>query len=270
LHCYCCYNCGLTFIGDELSSEELQIAYALPNYEQYYEEIFNENKRKMESAINTLTKIIPNDNKIIDIGTGNGLFVKLLLKHGYLDVSAQEIPGTDLRELEKLGCNIYYGFDYKNIPPNSFDLVTILDVAEHVINPREFFQACYNMLTNPGIIYFHTPVVARMDRLVQNLLKNSLATKLGTSWQIGRTNIFHLQIYTPKSLQIMLNQCGFRNISIQIKNELSWPLQRYVKHYICKRLGVNEVFSPFLSVLFYPFLKTNFFNANKAIVMARK
>lgn len=81
LHCYCCYNCGLTFIGDELSSEELQIAYALPNYEQYYEEIFNENKRKMESAINTLTKIIPNDNKIIDIGTGNGLFVKLLLKH---------------------------------------------------------------------------------------------------------------------------------------------------------------------------------------------
>jgi hypothetical protein len=79
---------------------------------------------------------------------------------------------------------------------------------------------CARILKNDGVIYFHTPVVTRTDRLMHFLQRMPILKKAGTIWQRGRTSIFHLENYTPRSLELLLTEAGFRDIKIEIANEL--------------------------------------------------
>jgi hypothetical protein len=94
--------------------------------------------------------------------------------------------------------------------------------------------------------------------------------KIGALWQRGRTSIFHLQNYTSQALEIMLHRQNFTNVSIRKENELSWPLAMYIRTYFTSRLGLPSSVSYLLVPLFYPFLATSVFNANKGIGIATK
>lgn len=266
---YVCNECSSVFVGNEVDSEELGIAYSTLDSKKYYEEIALQNQRKMATAIEYLKSLISNDGSIIDIGTGNGSFVELLNEAGFEDVSAHEIEGSDLSNLKKVARCIYQDFDYNSIPSNNFDAVTLLDVVEHVIDPRYLMNECSRILKMGGVIYFHTPIVSRIDRLMHFLQKVPILKKISTIWQRGRTSIFHLQNYTPKSLIHLLKDAGFNDIDIKVKNELSWPITKYIRIYLLEKQGLPGFIAPFFVPFFYPLLATAL-NSNKAIVKARK
>lgn len=267
---YRCTTCGSVFVGNNITSEELGVAYLTLDSKKYYKEIESENIKKMNAAIEYLKTVVPHNVSIIDIGAGNGLFVELLRKTGYSDVSAHEIKGSDLSRIDSIASCIYQDFDYTTIPSDKFEVVTLLDVVEHVIEPQYLIKMCARILKNDGLIYFHTPVVTNTDRFMHFLLRFPILKKIGTIWQSGRTSIFHLENYTPKSLEIILKNSGFSDINIEVKNELSWPVTRYVRTYLLKKHGLPGFIAPFLAPFFYPLLATNALNANKAIVSARK
>lgn len=264
-----CPNCGSVFVGNHISQEELAAAYSTLDAKRYYDEIDSTNRRKMSAAIARLEGLVSQGKSVIDIGTGNGLFVEFLHDAGFI-VSAHEIQGADLSKIEDIAHNIYQDSDYNTIPSAAFDAVTLIDVVEHVIDPGFLLSTCARILKPDGLIYFHTPVVTRLDRVMHGLQKVPLLRKVGTTWQRGRTNIFHLQNYTPKSLTFLLEKSGFCDIKIQVTNELSWPVARYIRGYLLPKRGLPEFVAPLLAPLFCPFLATNAFNANKAIVFARK
>lgn len=201
---YRCGKCGSVFVGNDIDSEELGVAYSTLDSKKYYEEIESQNKRKMTTAISHLKALIPQSSHIIDIGTGNGLFVELLQKAGFTNVSAHEIPGSDLSRIQDIAC-IYQDFDYSSIPASSFEAVTLLDVAEHVIDPKYLINMCSRILKPNGIIYFHTPVVTKTDRMMHFVQKLPVLKKIGSIWQRARTSIFHLENYTPNSLACLLD-----------------------------------------------------------------
>ncbi|HOE65237.1 MAG TPA: class I SAM-dependent methyltransferase [Candidatus Hydrogenedentes bacterium] len=265
-----CETCGSVFVGNIVSGEELGNAYSCLNTRAYYEEIHAENLNKMAEAVQRLKNFVSAERRIIDIGTGNGQFVELLKKSGFQHVSAHEIEGSCLTKIESIADAIYQDFDYSTIPSGAFDLATLLDVAEHVPDPAHLFHTCARILADGGMLYLHTPVVTKTDRLMHRLLKIPVLRKSGSIWQRGRTSIFHLENYTPKSLTLLLEKAGFTNITIEVKNELSWPVTRYVRVYLLDKQGLPRWLAPLLAPLAHPFLATDAFNANKAIVRAEK
>jgi len=265
-----CADCGSVFVGNAVDSEELGVAYASLNTKSYFEEVDVESRSKMASAIRALERFLTKDSKIIDVGTGSGLFVEILHNAGYKDVSAHEIEGSDLSRIKGIASRVYQDFDYHTVPSETFDAATLLDVVEHVMDPKSLIRACARMLKPGGMIYFHTPVVTATDRLMHRFQKLPILRKAGTIWQRGRTSIFHLQNYTPKSLRGVLENAGFDDIRIEVKNELSWPVTRYVRLYLLEKQGLPGFLAPLFVPLVYPFLATNAFNANKSIVSARK
>lgn len=267
---YRCNECGSVFVGNDIDSKELGIAYSTMDLKKYYEEICSETQNKMSTAISNLKELISIKDTIIDIGTGNGLFVELLSDAGFKDISAHEIKGSNLSRIEGIATCIYQDFDYVSIPSNKFDAVALLDVVEHVIDPKYLIDTCFRILKKDGVIYFHTPVVTRTDRLMHSFQKIPVLTKVGTIWQRGRTSIFHLENYTPKSITLLLEKSGFNDINIEIKNELSWPVSRYIRIYLLEKQGLPGSIAPIFVPFFYPLLATDYFNANKAIVSARK
>ena len=88
--------------------------------------------------------------------------------------------------------------------------------------------------------------------------------------QRGRTSIFHLENYTPKSLVLLLEEAGFSDIKIEVRNELSWPVTRYIRIFLFEKQGLPGFIAPIFFPVFYPILASDFFNANKAIVSAKK
>ena len=175
-----------------------------------------------------------------------------------------------MSRIEDIAHNIYRDFDYSSVPSHSFMCATLLDVVEHVISPRTAVQMCSRILKENGVIYFHTPVVTKTDRLMHFVQKVPLLKKLGAIWQRGRTSIFHLSNCTPKALRAILEEAGFVDIRIEVRNELSWPLTRYIRIYLLEMQGLPGFLAPLLTPVFFPLLATNFFNANKAIVSAKK
>ena len=57
---------------------------------------------------------------------------------------------------------------------------------------------------------------------------------------------------------------------MDVRNELSWPVSRYVRSYLVEKQGLPGFLAPLITAMAYPFLATDTFNANKAIVRARK
>ena len=217
---YRCSTCGSVFVGNDVDSEELGVAYSTLDSKKYYKEIESENTKKMNTAITHLKNIVPQNKSIIDIGTGNGLFVELLKNANFNDVSAHEIQGSDLSKISNIANHIYQDYDYSTIPSDKFDAVTLLDVVEHVLDPQYLMTMCSRILKKDGVIYFHTPVVTKTDRIMHFLLKVPLLKKIGAVWQRGRTSIFHLENYTQQSLTLILENAGFSDIDIEVKNEL--------------------------------------------------
>jgi SAM-dependent methyltransferase len=264
-----CLDCGSVFIGNAIRPEELGVAYGSMDAAEYYREIDAQNSKKMESALRDLEGLIPRSAALLDVGTGNGRFVELARAAGYTDVSAHEIAGSDLSRIEGLARAIYQDFDYRSIPDGTFDCVTLLDVAEHVPDPEVLFRNCRRVLKDTGILYLHTPVVTPVDRMMHRVQRLPGVGKVGRVWQRARTSIFHLQNYTPRSIRLAMERAGFAEVKIEVVNELSWPVSRYVRSYVLEKQGLPTALTPLLVPVLYPFIATRFFNANKAVVTAR-
>lgn len=268
---YACVACGSVFVANALGNDELGQAYASIDASEYYKDIEVESSRKMRTAIADLRALEPSTTcRLIDIGTGNGSFIRMLSEAGYTHLSAHEIEGTDLSAIQNIVQGLYLDHDYRSMPEGIFDVATLLDVVEHVPDPSHLLRMCHRTLRNGGIIYFHTPVVTRTDRLMHVLLRVPLLRKLARAWQRGRTSVFHLENYTRRSLTGLLEQAGFTDIRIVVKNELSWPVSKYVQVYLSEKCGMPSFLVPILTAVLYPILATNLFNANKAIVSASK
>ena len=149
----------------------------------------------------------------------------------------------------------------------------MLDVLEHVPVPQYLIVSMSRILRENGIIYFHTPVVTKVDIFMYYLLKFPLLKKAGLICQRGRTSIFHLENYTKKSIYILLEKAGFKQINIIFKNELSFPVKRYIEIYLFEKNILSKklkFLSPIITFMIFPFLASKFFNSNKAIVIAQK
>lgn len=265
-----CRRCGLVFVANELTDEELETAYGSLDSTQYYSEIARENHEKMRTAAANILKFADGDARVIDIGTGDGEFLRVLRESGFTSVSGHEIAGADLSGVKAIADDLYEDFDYSSIPDDAFDVVTMLDVVEHVRDPKYLLSQCRRILRPGGHIYFHTPVVTRTDRAMHRLAKLPPTRRISQLWQSGRTSVFHLQNYTRVAISKLLKETGFRLVDLQVCNELSWPVGRYVRVYLTDKAGLPAAASRLLSPMFYPFLATDLFNANKSIVTARK
>lgn len=267
---YRCAECGLVFIGNHLTLEQIRRAYEELDARGMLHQTPEENEIKFRVAIDALRERIAPEGKALDIGAGRGEFAQLLLEAGYGNVAVHEIPGRDLAHLGTRGIAIFQDFDYRSLPDETYDFVSLLDVAEHALYPVGLLRACHRVLKPGGTLYIHVPTVTRVDRIMQLMRGVPLASSFGRKWQAGRTSIFHLQIFTRKALEIALRRAGFVQFTIEQCNQLAFPADHYVKSYLCEKQGIPHMFAPLVTPIVRPLLATNFFNANRGFARAEK
>lgn len=150
----------------------------------------------------------------LDIGTGEGAFLKRLLAAGFTDVRGVEpsrapiaVADPAVRRLIRRG--MFRAADFKK---RSLGLVTCFQTMEHLEDPLGVAKAALQIL-RPGGAYF---TVAHNQRSLS-------ATLMGRLSPIY--DIEHFQIFTPASLRALLHNAGYVNISV-------WPISnRYPLRY---------------------------------------
>jgi 2-polyprenyl-3-methyl-5-hydroxy-6-metoxy-1,4-benzoquinol methylase len=96
----------------------------------------------LRSILKKIKKIQTNSLTLLDIGSANGYFVKLSEEFG-IKAKGIEISLDAVNWGLKLGRNVINS-DFESFNDGIFyDVVTVLDVLEHIQNPKDFIRKVY-------------------------------------------------------------------------------------------------------------------------------
>ncbi|MFV0678876.1 bifunctional 2-polyprenyl-6-hydroxyphenol methylase/3-demethylubiquinol 3-O-methyltransferase UbiG [Ottowia sp.] len=104
------------------------------------------------------------DQQVLDVGCGGGILADAMARKGAhvlgIDLAEKSLKVAQLHALEAQTPNI----TYKNVAaetlaeqqPGQFDVVTCLEILEHVPNPASIVQACATLVKPGGWVFFST------------------------------------------------------------------------------------------------------------------
>ena len=256
-----CKKCGGIFLNPQPSFKELGKYYSPDKYyslkfvDKYskktklklwlYELYFNPKKKNylmslFFSPIKFMVRgtRIKKNEKLLDIGSGSGQFLYEMKSLG-LDVYGVEPGEFDEKATKKEGLEIKKSnLKEAKFKKETFDLITMSHVLEHVSNPLENLEEIHRILKKNGRFIISVPNY------------NSLAYKIfGSNWyqlDIPR----HLFDYSDKILKRVLEERGFKIIKMRYNSR---PSQFVVSLYFVFDIKEREGFwNRVLEVLFLP------------------
>jgi SAM-dependent methyltransferase len=152
--------------------------------------------------INLLNKKLPKKGKLLDIGCATGYLLETARDSGW------EISGIEISEYarkiaeKKLNISIHNSLGDLKIKENYFDVITALEVIEHVTDPSRLLMEIRPYIKNGGLLVITTPN-----------LKNSELYKSFLDWECVLPPV-HLSYFSIKTITKMLEKNGYQVIDI--------------------------------------------------------
>lgn len=209
----------------------------IENIEEYYESQF---QRKNSEYLDFLKShgVIKVD-KLLDIGCAYGAFLNEAQKKGW-QVTGVELSPTACRIAQEKYKLQPYNQPYTEelFADQTFQVITLFDVIEHISNPRLFLQSIYRDLTDEGYLLLTVPNFSSLTSKLciwsyyLSLKKFSLAADLMTQVTY---NSHHIWYFNKSSLETFLLKEGFRLVAmksmttlfadafVERKDFKSWP-----------------------------------------------
>ena len=232
-----CRNCSFVFADPRESNEEIARGYKDSEDKLY----LAEEKGRIVTFERVCRGIMDfkSGGRILDIGCSIGTFLEVCKKHGF------DVYGSDLsrwsvqyaKEKKNLQ-NVFYGNpeSQKLFPTNSFDVITMLDLIEHLVDPIHELEIARNFLKHDGVLAIGTMNV------------NSWPVKLLRGhwpWYMK----MHIYYFSPETIEKLLQKTGFKVIKIVKKYSHCISL-RYTNHKLKTYMPLTgKVVSPLLKTL---------------------
>lgn len=176
------------FGGDQQPASGLGIpaAYVLPNM-----------RRVIDSRYRHLPRLPETGGRLLDVGCGDGSFLKLAKDIGWNVVGVDPDPEA-ARNASSQGLTVYEGgVDYFAGESELFDVITLNHVIEHVPDPVRVLADCHALLKPGGRIWVETPNVDSHGH-----------ARFGRNWR-GLEAPRHLLLFNRRSLREAVTAAGF-------------------------------------------------------------
>lgn len=211
-----CTTCGFIYRNPRLKENMNREFYSFDYYGGYKtieEYISNARLPLFKRILSKLgDKLRSNSRKLLDIGCGQGYFLKLAKDLGW------QVEGV---ELAKSACNYAkqeFGIDVVNksieeasFKENSFDLITLWNVLDHLLDPLETLREIRQILKPEGLL------VIRIPNVNFHLFIHKLFSLIPFKPRKGRfcdPSVIVNYGFSAKTIRKMLEKLNFRDIKI--------------------------------------------------------
>ena len=197
-----CAECQLLYASPAPTPESLHGAYREAAYDSGEEARFA--SLTYARLLRDVLPRVPGTGGALDIGAGDGAFLRHLLAAGIEDTVGIEPSAAPVATAEpEIRRRIRLGmFDPDDFPPSQFRVVTSFQTLEHVADPLGLCRGVNRLLKMGGALI----VVCHNWRAPVNRL-------LGRRSPIY--DVEHLQLFCPHSLRRLLERSGFTRLGFK-------------------------------------------------------
>ncbi len=205
-----CAQCGTLFLYPLPKAEEAAAVYSQDYFGGALDGHGYVNYDADKEAMRTIfirhlihfEKLLGKPGKILDVGAATGFFMKIAKTRGW-QVHGVEISAYAAEQGRKDGLDIVTG-TLQNVKQtdNTFDLITMWDVIEHMPDPVSDLNRVRSLLKPGGLVAVNTPD------------SGSFYSKLmGSRWHLF-VPPEHIWYFNRKSIATLLNNSGFEVLEI--------------------------------------------------------
>jgi 2-polyprenyl-3-methyl-5-hydroxy-6-metoxy-1,4-benzoquinol methylase len=158
-------------------------------------------RAKADTQCRHLQRPPPNGGRLLDVGFGNGAFLKIASEMGWnaegIDFDPKAVEVARARGLN-VRCASAAELSER---AEQYDVITISHVIEHVYNPVNLLRDLYRLLKPDGQLWLDTPNLSGLG-----------AQRFGRNWE-ALDPPRHLTLFTPTSLRMTMEEVGFKKIT---------------------------------------------------------
>ena len=247
-----CNNCSHIYLNPKPKLSEFSMIYQ----DNYYAYDFPKKKLSLarlgkgfieKGYIKLYKNLIDNSGSILDIGCGDGRLLSLLktAKNCNWKLYGLDFNKKGNKITKEKGIKIYEGkFEEARFKKESFDLVIMNEILEHLYDPYKSLIKVKEMLKPKGYLIIETPCLGSWD---YKLFKNSY----WGGYHIPR----HLNIFSRNTIKLILKKAKFD--MVEEKSLLSPPFwilsvhnRLYDKGWNQKIVKFFNFYNPILLILF--------------------
>lgn len=149
-----CEECGFKYINPSPTEETLKYYYE--DYMAHVPERLNRLERFYYFFFRNVKGGMKPPGRLLDIGCGNGKYLDFMRSRGWSVVGVDSGPGCAFAR-EALNLEVYDGHLWEHrFPDNSFEVITLWFVLEHIADPVRLIQECRRILKPGGQIIIST------------------------------------------------------------------------------------------------------------------
>lgn len=148
--------------------------------------------------------------RLLDVGCGDGHFLTIGKLKGFDCYGVEDSKSLSAYASQKSGAKIVLGVYNKDMfPQGYFDIITFIQVLEHIPIPVDALETAKYHLTANGILIIEVPSVHSPHFLAYQLtgIKKFVKPPNGVIYS-------HYGYYSPKSLNYLTARCGFRTLTM--------------------------------------------------------
>ena len=202
-----CSHCSLRFTQDVPDKASIAPYYKSPDYishtntskgllNQTYQKVRNYTLAEKAKLVKEATGL--QQGSILDVGCGTGAFLHAIKERGWRVAGIE--PDRDARSLAKE----LYGIEAKEpsyleeLPPSSFDAITLWHVLEHVHDLHNYVERLKEILKKEGRLLIAVPNYQSVDAGLYSLY--------WAAYDVPR----HLYHFTPKAVEVLMQKHGLK------------------------------------------------------------
>ena len=209
LKLYCCKGCGFVSQfpgpGKYTIITEYKNKYSLNFLKQGQDFMYPKRRRALQDIVDRITKYKATGD-ILDVGCGDGHFLYLSSKKGFNCYGVEDSEILSSYASSKSGAKVIQGlYNKKMFPKNSFDIISLIQVLEHISTPINVLKTVSYHLRSNGILVIEIPSISAPHFLAYRLTKIKKFVKPPNGVIYS-----HFGYYNPKSLLELTQKCSFK------------------------------------------------------------
>lgn len=182
-------NDGITVFNPEIKEDFTAYDPAVFDIFRDYEEEHFWFRTRRRIIRDIFQKWVKKEEKVIEIGIGNGSIARALLLEGYSDLSIGDAHQKVLRRFNEKKIKGKHQFDVSKAPfQDHFDAIGMFDVLEHIEDDQMTLKKVHGMLKHGGRLIITVPA---------------------HQWLWSKYDLTHKRRYEVKSLKESLEKNGF-------------------------------------------------------------